>query len=106
MFELQTLELFVAASVLFAVFPGPAVFYIVTRSIAQGRGAGIVSALGIETGNLVHVAAATAGLSALLASSALAEARPRRFAGFAAPPRPPASMPKGFMPRGFVLDPA
>jgi threonine/homoserine/homoserine lactone efflux protein len=71
-FDLQTLLVFSLAAALFAVFPGPAVIYIVTRSVAQGRRAGVVSALGIEAGNLVHVAAASVGLSAVLASSALA----------------------------------
>jgi threonine/homoserine/homoserine lactone efflux protein len=68
----DALLIFAAACLLFAVFPGPAVVYIVTRSVAQGRTAGIVSALGIETGNLAHVVAATLGLSVVLASSALA----------------------------------
>ena len=45
--------------------------YVVTQSISQGRRAGIASVAGITTGTLVHIAAATAGLSALLASSAL-----------------------------------
>lgn len=70
--DLQTLAVFSAAAVLFAVIPGPAVLYVVTRSVSQGRSAGVVSALGIETGNLVHVIAATLGLSAVLASSAAA----------------------------------
>jgi threonine/homoserine/homoserine lactone efflux protein len=48
------------------------VIYIVTRSMRHGRAAGLVSTLGIEVGGLVHVAAATLGLSALLASSATA----------------------------------
>jgi len=52
--------------------PGPSVLYIVTRSVSQGRRAGIVSVLGIEAGALVHVAAAGIGLSALVASSATA----------------------------------
>src|SRR4051795_6108181 len=51
---------------------GPSVIYIVSRSLAEGRRAGIVSALGIQTGGLVHVLAATIGVSALLASSAVA----------------------------------
>lgn len=70
--ELQTLTVFTAAALLFAVVPGPAVIYIVTRSIDQGRAAGLVSALGIATGTLVHVPAAAIGLSALLVSSATA----------------------------------
>jgi threonine/homoserine/homoserine lactone efflux protein len=52
--------------------PGPAVLYIVTRSIHQGRRAGLASVLGIHFGTLVHIAAATAGLSALIVSSAVA----------------------------------
>lgn len=67
-----TLALFLAAVVLFAVAPGPVVFYVVTRSLSQGRRSGITSALAVASGNLVHVAAAVVGLSALLASSAVA----------------------------------
>jgi threonine/homoserine/homoserine lactone efflux protein len=66
----STLALFVLAAAALAVVPGPAVAYIVTQSIDQGRRAGLVSALGVATGGLVHVAAATVGLSALIASSA------------------------------------
>ena len=69
---LHTVAVFAAAVVVFAVVPGPAVFYIVTRSVSQGRRAGVVSAASIATGTLVHVVAATLGLSALLASSAAA----------------------------------
>ena len=64
--------LFIGAAMLLLVTPGPAVFYVVTRSVAHGRIAGLVSALGIHTATLVHVIAASAGLSALIASSALA----------------------------------
>lgn len=60
------------ASLALAVVPGPAVLYIVAQSVDQGRLAGLVSALGIGTGGLVHVIAATVGLSSLLASSATA----------------------------------
>ena len=70
--ELQSLSVFAAAAFLFAVVPGPAVIYIVTRSVDQGRAAGLVSVLGIATGTLVHVVAAVIGLSALLVSSAAA----------------------------------
>ena len=52
--------------------PGPAVLYIVAQSIDRGRTGGIASTLGIHTGTLVHITAATVGLSALLVSSALA----------------------------------
>jgi threonine/homoserine/homoserine lactone efflux protein len=70
--ETQTLVTFAAACVLFAVIPGPAVIYIVTRSVDQGRMAGIASVFGIASGTLVHVPAAALGLSALLLSSATA----------------------------------
>ena len=66
------LALFVGAALLLLVVPGPSVLYIVTQSVSHGRRAGIVSVAGITTGTLVHIAAATVGLSALLASSALA----------------------------------
>ena len=70
--ESAMLGLFVVAAVVLLVTPGPAVMYIVARSVEQGRGAGLVSTLGIHVGTLVHVAAAAFGVSALLASSALA----------------------------------
>src|SRR5271168_515172 len=68
----STLVLFVGAAIVLLVIPGPAVFYIVGRSIGHGRAAGLVSVLGIHVGTLIHVAAAAVGLSALLASSAAA----------------------------------
>jgi threonine/homoserine/homoserine lactone efflux protein len=68
----SAIVLFVSASVVFLVIPGPAVFYVVGRGIGQGRAAGLVSVLGIHVGTLIHVAAAAVGLSALLASSAAA----------------------------------
>jgi threonine/homoserine/homoserine lactone efflux protein len=66
------LALFVAAAVALLVVPGPAVLYVVTQAVDGGRRAGLASVAGIHSGTLVHVAAATVGLSALLASSALA----------------------------------
>lgn len=63
---------FAAASLALLIVPGPSVLYIVTRSVDQGKAAGLVSVLGIHTGSIVHVAAAALGLSAILASSALA----------------------------------
>jgi threonine/homoserine/homoserine lactone efflux protein len=72
MLDSSHVGLFVLASVILAVTPGPAVLYIVTRSISQGRGVGVVSALGVATGGLVHVLGAALGLSALLATSAVA----------------------------------
>src|SRR5438270_1711531 len=63
---------FTGAALIVLLIPGPGVLYIVTRSLSQGRRAGLVSVLGLSTGALVHVVAATAGLSALLLASATA----------------------------------
>src|SRR5918992_6263691 len=65
-------RLFVVTALVILLIPGPAVVYILTRSVVQGRMAGFVSALGVGVGNMTHVVAATLGLSALLASSAVA----------------------------------
>ena len=70
--EASTLALFVAAALVLLIVPGPSVLYIVTRSIEGGRTAGFVSVLGVQTGAMVHIAFATLGLSAILASSAVA----------------------------------
>lgn len=64
--------LFALAALGLLLIPGPAVLYIVTRSIDQGRRAGLASVIGIHTGSIVHVAAAAAGLSAVLLASATA----------------------------------
>ena len=68
----SSLLVFFTAALVLLMIPGPAVFYIVGRSIGHGRSAGLISALGIAVGSLVHTAAAAVGLSALLMSSALA----------------------------------
>jgi threonine/homoserine/homoserine lactone efflux protein len=70
--DTTVLTVFVAASLLMGVTPGPAVLYIVTRTFDQGRAAGIASALGVALGTLVHIAAAVLGVSALLAASTTA----------------------------------
>ncbi len=67
-----SLGVFAVAGLVLLLTPGPAVLYIVARSVEQGRLAGLVSVCGITTGTLVHVLAAVLGLSALLASSAFA----------------------------------
>ncbi len=72
MFETSQLLFFIGAALALLLVPGPAVLYIVARSVHQGRLAGLVSVLGIETAGLVHVMAASLGLSAILLSSALA----------------------------------
>jgi threonine/homoserine/homoserine lactone efflux protein len=68
--DLTTFLLFAAAGIAFLAIPGPSVFYIVTRSLVQGRRAGVTSMLGVQAGGLVHVVAAAFGMSALIASSA------------------------------------
>jgi threonine/homoserine/homoserine lactone efflux protein len=70
--DASVLGLFVVAALVLLLTPGPAVLYIVARSVEQGRLAGLVSALGVHVGTLVHVAAAALGVSAILVSSALA----------------------------------
>jgi threonine/homoserine/homoserine lactone efflux protein len=70
--ETAGLAVFVVAALALLVVPGPAVVYIVARSIHQGRRAGLMSVLGIHVGTLVHITAATVGLSALIVSSAVA----------------------------------
>jgi threonine/homoserine/homoserine lactone efflux protein len=66
------LLLFAPAALVLLLIPGPAVLYILARSLEQGRTAGLVSSTGIASGCLVPVFAAAFGLSALLASSATA----------------------------------
>lgn len=63
---------FVAASLVLAVTPGPAVFYIVTRSVAQGRRSGLASVAGVAVGNLGNAVGAALGLAALFAVSSIA----------------------------------
>ena len=70
--DVSTLAIPFFASLALVVVPGPAVLYIITRSVDQGRTAGFTSAAGIATGGLVHVAGATLGLSAIIASSSIA----------------------------------
>src|SRR5262249_20593341 len=68
----STLGVFFGAGFVLLMTPGPAVLYIVTRSIEQGRKAGLVSVLGIVVGTRFPVGAGALGVSALLMSSALA----------------------------------
>ena len=70
--DASTFALFVAAALVMLIVPGPSVLYIVARSVEGGRIAGLVSVLGVQTGALVHIAFAALGLSAILASSAVA----------------------------------
>jgi threonine/homoserine/homoserine lactone efflux protein len=66
------LAIFFVAALVLAATPGPSVLYIVSRSVDQGRLAGLVSVLGVWVATVCHVAAAALGVSALLAASALA----------------------------------
>ncbi|MEV0824163.1 LysE family translocator [Nonomuraea rubra] len=70
--DISTFAVFCAATLGLLLVPGPAVLYIVTRSVSQGRAAGLISVLGIHTGSIVHIAAAALGISALLSASATA----------------------------------
>ncbi len=70
--ELSTLFLFAATTFMVAITPGPDQIYIATRSMAQGFGAGLISALGIYTGILLHVLAVVLGVSVVLATSPVA----------------------------------
>jgi threonine/homoserine/homoserine lactone efflux protein len=69
---MTNLAVFAIASGAIVAVPGPNHLYIATHSISAGRRAGLASALGVETGTLVHIIAAAAGLSALIAASATA----------------------------------
>jgi len=64
--------MFLLSAFVLLVVPGPAVLYIVARSVDQGRRAGLVSVLGITVGTLFHVTAATLGVSTILVTSATA----------------------------------
>ncbi|HEV2813845.1 MAG TPA: LysE family translocator [Solirubrobacteraceae bacterium] len=68
----STLLLFSGAALALIVIPGPAVLYILAQSVEHGRRAGVLSALGVATGGLVHIVAAAVGISALVVSSAVA----------------------------------
>lgn len=67
----STLSVFIGASFLLAVIPGPVVLYVVARSLSQGRRAGLMSVAGASTGSLVNGVAAGVGLAALFSASAL-----------------------------------
>jgi threonine/homoserine/homoserine lactone efflux protein len=67
--SLSTYAVFLATAMALLVIPGPAVLYVVTRSIEMGRSGGIASVAGITTGTFVHVGLATAGLSSLILAS-------------------------------------
>lgn len=68
----DTLLVFTFAALALILVPGPGILLLLARGVAFGRRAAVFSSLGLETGTSVYVAATATGLSALLASSALA----------------------------------
>jgi threonine/homoserine/homoserine lactone efflux protein len=72
MFGIHDFALFVTTGILLNLTPGPDTLYILGRSVAHGRRAGVASALGISVGSIFHTGAAALGLSAFLATSAWA----------------------------------
>lgn len=72
MLDSTSLAIFIAAAIALALSPGPAVLFIVARSIEQGSKAGITSTLGIALASIIHIIFAALGLSTLLMQSALA----------------------------------
>ena len=72
MFDLSTLAAFVAASAAIIIAPGPAQAMVLARTLSHGRRAGFLTAVGLNFGTIVHAVAAGLGLSAVLATSALA----------------------------------
>jgi len=68
----ESLAAFGIASLALLVIPGPAVLYIINRSVTDGRNVALAAVAGLEIGNFMHVIAATVGLSAVIATSAAA----------------------------------
>src|SRR5882724_3876873 len=72
MIDTAQLLVFLTAALLLAIAPGPGMLYVLARSLAGGKREGVLSALGTFGGGMVHVLAAAAGVSVLLAKSAMA----------------------------------
>src|SRR5258708_1229902 len=72
MMEAHKLTLFLTASLVLAAAPGPGMLYVLSRTLAGGKREGILSSLGTFLGGMVHVVAAAAGVSVVLATSAMA----------------------------------
>lgn len=70
--DIATFTIFLTAATLLAITPGAGIFYVMTRSLKGGKTEGIHSTLGTAIGGFLHVLAAAFGLSAILASSAVA----------------------------------
>ena len=69
MIDIQLFIVFIFASLVLLLTPGPAVLYIMSKSIEQGKKAGFASILGIGIGNIIHVIAAALGLSIIIMKS-------------------------------------
>lgn len=69
MLEASTLAVFAAAAFMILLIPGPAIFDIVTRGINQGRSSALMTVLGVQAGDVLHVTVAAAGLTTILVSS-------------------------------------
>lgn len=72
MLGIENLAIFVGTGILLNLYPGPDTFYIIGRSLSQGRAAGVAAALGIGTGSIVHTLLGAFGLSAIITASATA----------------------------------
>jgi threonine/homoserine/homoserine lactone efflux protein len=72
MLDTSRLPIFLTAALLLAIAPGPGILYVLARSLAGGRREGVLSSLGTFVGGMVHVLAAAAGVSVILARSAVA----------------------------------
>lgn len=70
--EAPQLSYFLAASLLIIIAPGPDIIFLITQSLANGKKAGVATALGLASGNLVHTLAAVLGISAVFQTSASA----------------------------------
>jgi threonine/homoserine/homoserine lactone efflux protein len=118
--DANTVLVVALASVILVVVPGPAVIYILTRCVSQGRAAGLASAIGVNLGSTFHVLAAVAGLGLLLASSSSAysilkwagvaylawigyQTLTTRYEAFAAPEMQPQSLRRVFT-QGVVVN--
>src|SRR5687767_4887307 len=72
MIEPAKFALFITVSWALIIAPGPDVLYVITRGMTHGRGAGMLSAIGVICGILVHTTAAALGLTLIFQTSALA----------------------------------
>ena len=71
-FDSARFYIFLGAAILLAIAPGPGMLYVLARALGGGRREGLLSALGTFFGGMVHVVAAAAGVSIILAKSAVA----------------------------------